>query len=576
MSKVVRMLTLAMFAVLFLSLPSMGQQAPPSADTYVSSVAPNTNYGSSVVNVVGVGTTTYLKFNLSGVPTGGTVAKATLRLYVDAVVTPGRFDVFNLPATPVWSENALTFNTPPPLPGSSATGWNPINVNKTSVNNFVLIDITPTVEQWLINPASNNGVALELVGGVGLFSFDSKESVFTSHQPELEIVLNGPAGAQGPPGPAGAQGPAGPAGPPGPQGAQGPAGPMGSQGPQGTAGTNGTNGTNGQGLHFTGAFDNTKSYSPYDLATYGGSTYIATAANQGGGTPDTNPTSWSLMALQGQQGPPGTTGPAGPAGPAGINGTNGTNGTNGLNGLNGQGFNFTGAFDNTKAYSAYDVSTSGGSSYVATAPNQGGGSPATNTGAWKVMAQAGQQGPPGPAGSGQWNCPGVPAPTCVGFGCIFGIPGQSFISPDNLGTVFYNGDTRGPTQVKTVTTLPANGMSEHWYSVKFQTGSVGTQTLFGPAFVVYDGSQNNNSLDYVADAYDQYGQPLQQCNVDPTFQTLPALGVTQWSGNANGFSYNSITYNVHCAPAMTPIYIRVRPVSMNYQCSSYTLIVFNG
>ena len=510
MSKSIRGFILGLCAISILPLSSVAQEAPPSADTFVSSITPNANYGASLVDAVGAGTTTYVRFNLSGVPAGATVSKATLQLYVDSVAAPGQFDVYALSAVPTWSENTLTYNTPPPLPGMSATGGHPITVSKSSVNTFLLIDISSTVETWLENPSSNNGVALALVGNAGLFSFDSKESLFTSHEPRLNIVLNGPAGPQGSPGPQGSTGASGPQGPAGPSGAPGSAGPQGPQGPQGSAGA------------------------------------------------------------MGVQGP---TGPAGPQGPPG------TNGTNGINGLNGQGFNFKGLFDNSKTYSPYDVATFSGSSYVATAMNQGGGTPDTNASVWQIMAQAGQQGPqgpPGPAGSGQWNCPGVPPPPCLGLSCIFGVPGLSFNSPDNLGNVFYNGDTAGPNQIKVSSTLPSNGASEHWYQVKYKTGSIPGETLYGPAFILYGADGFNNSFDYVVDAYDQYGQPLQQCNVAPPFQTAPVLGVTQWSGNANGFMYDPYTYPPRCGPAGSNVYLRVRPVSMNYQCSAYTLLVYNG
>jgi hypothetical protein len=43
----------------------------------------------------------------------------------------------------------------------------------------------------LSNPSSDNGVALALTSASGYFSFDSKESLFTSHEAELEIALNG-------------------------------------------------------------------------------------------------------------------------------------------------------------------------------------------------------------------------------------------------------------------------------------------------------------------------------------------------------------------------------------------------
>jgi hypothetical protein len=45
-------------------------QAPPSADTFVSSATPKTNYGPGITLVVGSGSTSYLQFNLSGMPAG--------------------------------------------------------------------------------------------------------------------------------------------------------------------------------------------------------------------------------------------------------------------------------------------------------------------------------------------------------------------------------------------------------------------------------------------------------------------------------------------------------------------------
>jgi hypothetical protein len=99
MSKSVSPVLLVVIAISLLSAYTLAQQAPPSADTFVSSATPKINYGSSIIDAVSPGSTTYLKFNLSGVPVGPAVSKATLRLYVDAVVTGGHFDVYNLPST---------------------------------------------------------------------------------------------------------------------------------------------------------------------------------------------------------------------------------------------------------------------------------------------------------------------------------------------------------------------------------------------------------------------------------------------------------------------------------------------
>jgi hypothetical protein len=102
-------------------------------------------------------------------------------------------------------------------------------VTRTSQNNFVLVDITALAQEWINGEMPNNGIALALSGTAGSFSFDSKESLLTSHEPELELVMNTT------PGPQGIQGPAGP---PGPQGVPG------LQGPQGLAGVPGLSGVN--------------------------------------------------------------------------------------------------------------------------------------------------------------------------------------------------------------------------------------------------------------------------------------------------------------------------------------------
>jgi hypothetical protein len=155
------------------------------------------------------------------------------------------------------------------------------------------------------------------------------------------------------------------------------------------------------------------------------------------------------------------------------------------------------------------------------------------------------------------------------------VPGASFSTADYAGIVYYNGDPSGPSQRHLTGTLPAEGYSEHWYLVRFQTGSIPGETLYGPAFVIYDSAQQT-SFDYVVDAYNQYGQPLNLCIGDPALQGLPARGVTEWFGNPNNFKYDPSIYSDRCALPMTDVYLRVRPISLNYQCAGYDLVVFNG
>ena len=159
-------------------------QAPPSADSYVTTSMPSANFGNSAILPVQSGTTSYLKLNLSAFPSHSKVAKATLRLYVDAVTSSGSFDVYAV--TGNWSERGLTASNAPAL-GVSATGGQAMAISKASVNQFVLVDITPLVQGWLDGIIANQGVALALTSNEGSFAFDSKEA--SGHHPELSIVL---------------------------------------------------------------------------------------------------------------------------------------------------------------------------------------------------------------------------------------------------------------------------------------------------------------------------------------------------------------------------------------------------
>lgn len=277
--------------------------------------------------------------------------------------------------------------------------------------------------------------------------------------------------------------------------------------------------------------------------------------------------------------PPGPSGPAGPPGAPGPQGAQGPQGPLGPIGPAGVGFHFRNTFDPSVSYAVNDVVSYNGSSYIAIAQNSGPNNPApnANTASWGLMAQQGAQGPQGPAGTGgQFNCPGVPGPPVLSK--VGGVPGIDFAHPENVPNIFYNGDTAGHSQRSVSGTLPAQGMSEFWYKTTYSTGSIPGQLLYGPAiFLADDTVLGNQSLNYVVDIFDQFQQPLQLCNFTPaSLDVLPALGVTEWSGNANGFTFNQATYPARCALPGTPVYVRVRPVSLNYQCHGYVLTLFNG
>jgi hypothetical protein len=199
------------------------------------------NYGGApTMNVVSTtGAQSLVQFDLSVLPagiTGNNVAKATLALFANKVAANGSLNVSV--ANGSWSELAVSgLNTPPSVGASVANG-----VLVSTANQYVYVDATLAVQNWVNGVAANNGFIITPAVGINA-AFDSKESATTSHPATLTVILTntGPTGATGPQGPQGTTGPLGAAGATGARGAtgqqgiQGAAGPTGAQGPAGPA-----------------------------------------------------------------------------------------------------------------------------------------------------------------------------------------------------------------------------------------------------------------------------------------------------------------------------------------------------
>src|ERR1700683_2627941 len=178
-------LLLVFFAFLWSSAHA---QITPSAESYTVTGDPTTNYGAkTLLDVESPTQTTYIQFNLSSIPstyTSNDITKATLKLYVFSVTTPGSFTVDYVSGT--WAENTITSNLAPALGTTIAASIPLVTADK---NQFILIDVTEALQAWL-SGTPNDGIAL--VGNSPFnATFDSKESTSTSHAPELDIVFAG-------------------------------------------------------------------------------------------------------------------------------------------------------------------------------------------------------------------------------------------------------------------------------------------------------------------------------------------------------------------------------------------------
>src|SRR6202044_2896631 len=165
-------------------------------------------------------------------------------------------------------------------------------------------------------------------------------------------------------------------------GATGATGASGSNGLDGAAGATGATGATGQGYTVVGPYVSGTAYTAYQVVTENGSSYVALAAST---TEDpatsvaANDGAWQLQALAGANGATGTaggagangatgaTGAAGATGATGASGSNGLDGAAGATGATGQGYTVVGPYVSGTAYTAYQVVTENGSSYVALA-----------------------------------------------------------------------------------------------------------------------------------------------------------------------------------------------------------------
>src|SRR5262245_33783225 len=147
--------------LLFMGLSAFAQ-ITPSQDSYTSTAASTTNFGTAVtLGVVSSASsiqTTYIQFDLSSVPTGYTspnVAKPTLKRYVAGGAESGRLNVDFVNGS--WSEKTIAAGL---APGLGTTIASSVPLTTANANDYLLIDVTSAVGEWLNGSQVNDGLAL--------------------------------------------------------------------------------------------------------------------------------------------------------------------------------------------------------------------------------------------------------------------------------------------------------------------------------------------------------------------------------------------------------------------------------
>lgn len=126
-----------------------------SYDTFVDEANPATNYKDSTIIALAAQPTykaqALIQFDLSSLPPGATVTKATLGVYCDELTGSDKFKVYEI--VQPWYIDTICWNN---RPIQGTPGIPAIAVAKA----WILIDVLAIVQDWLATPAYNLGVQL--------------------------------------------------------------------------------------------------------------------------------------------------------------------------------------------------------------------------------------------------------------------------------------------------------------------------------------------------------------------------------------------------------------------------------
>lgn len=149
-------------------------QVFPIEDSYTFMGEPDANFGTDQFIIITKGNVAlikngFIKFDLSSIPPASSINNARLRLWVTGWGgDPGRVYVYKV--TSNWEEDKITWNNSPNVDTSR-----PLDSTIASYGQYIYLDITEAVSQWVNNPSLNFGVRVSL----GVDGWDPETSLKT-------------------------------------------------------------------------------------------------------------------------------------------------------------------------------------------------------------------------------------------------------------------------------------------------------------------------------------------------------------------------------------------------------------
>jgi hypothetical protein len=157
-------------------------------DTWLNKSSPDANYGGDETITVNPansgGSRGIIQFDLSLIPRGSHVSKATLYLYeftknADQVI-------YILQITRSWKQSLATWNNPWDKPGGDVDTLDYVSFKPMRANCFIAIDVTYLARLW-VSGEPNYGMMLYSTGPSGKINFASQENSVSGRRPMLDV-----------------------------------------------------------------------------------------------------------------------------------------------------------------------------------------------------------------------------------------------------------------------------------------------------------------------------------------------------------------------------------------------------
>lgn len=153
------------------------QGAGRAIDAHISDNHPTQNYPDDSLFLamhwtilgVPVGSKGLMKFDLNSIPIGATITSARLNLYADSTsersyshqpMYGSNNACYLKMVTQPWQKNIVTWNT---QPATTSTGQVLLPQSTAYIQNYLNLDVTNFVQQWVNNPYTNYGMMLEMI-----------------------------------------------------------------------------------------------------------------------------------------------------------------------------------------------------------------------------------------------------------------------------------------------------------------------------------------------------------------------------------------------------------------------------